>query len=148
MKNKTAFEITKSHTLSIAHRLRDHKEKCKNLHGHNYKVEYVFRRKNKHILGTNGMVIDFGIVKNMLIKKIEKRYDHSLFLQGGDLCVLDAQEMNIVRLYAAVTSENIAQLLLQEANNILWNYTKGTVFVSRVNVYESENNMASAILED
>lgn len=148
MKTENAtFEITKSHTLCIAHRLRDHKGKCKNLHGHNYKVEYVFRRKNKHVLGTNGMVIDFGTIKTILISKIEDRYDHSTFLQGSDLCQI-AEGMKVIRLYVPPTSEYIAGMLLQEANTFLWNHTKGAVFVSRVNVYESENNMASAILED
>jgi len=64
--------VTKIFTFEAAHHLPFHKGKCKNLHGHTYKLEVT-------VSGTrdiNGLVIDFGDLKKIVSEKIIEKYDH------------------------------------------------------------------------
>jgi 6-pyruvoyltetrahydropterin/6-carboxytetrahydropterin synthase len=67
------FEITVHSHFSGAHRLRYLHGKCEELHGHNWKVE-VSVVSNR--LGKEGVVIDFGILKQK-VEKILKPLDHT-----------------------------------------------------------------------
>jgi len=67
------FKLSVTQTFSAAHFLRNYKGKCKNLHGHNWKVELILKSKN---LNKIGMVKDFKEIKNKL-KSILKQFDHT-----------------------------------------------------------------------
>jgi 6-pyruvoyltetrahydropterin/6-carboxytetrahydropterin synthase len=67
------FEITVHSHFSGAHRLRYLHGKCEELHGHNWKVE-VSVVSNR--LGKEGVVIDFGILKQK-VEKVLKLLDHT-----------------------------------------------------------------------
>ena len=54
------YEIKVVTGFAAAHNLRNFRGKCENLHGHNWKVEVVFRGTR---LDEGGMLIDFGEVK-------------------------------------------------------------------------------------
>lgn len=64
--------VSKEFTFDAAHHLHDYEGKCKNLHGHTYRV----------ILGVSGftngrgLVIDFGEIKEIWKEKIEIYLDH------------------------------------------------------------------------
>lgn len=65
--------LTKEFTFCGAHKLKWHQGKCKNLHGHTYKMQVSV----KGVPNKNGIIIDFAdldkIVKSIVIEKI----DHS-----------------------------------------------------------------------
>jgi 6-pyruvoyltetrahydropterin/6-carboxytetrahydropterin synthase len=70
----TMFEIKIESSFSGAHRLRDYKGQCENLHGHNWKVE-VFVASPE--VGKNGMVLDFRELKDAtqaVLETIDHRY--------------------------------------------------------------------------
>jgi 6-pyruvoyltetrahydropterin/6-carboxytetrahydropterin synthase len=58
--------VTRKFEVCIAHWLKDHPGKCKDLHGHNFQVEVTVTGN----LNKNGMIVDFselkGIVQNVL----------------------------------------------------------------------------------
>lgn len=64
--------VSKEFTFDAAHHLHQYEGKCKNLHGHTYRV----------ILGVSGytdergLVIDFGDIKDIWKQKIEIHLDH------------------------------------------------------------------------
>jgi 6-pyruvoyltetrahydropterin/6-carboxytetrahydropterin synthase len=58
--------------FAAAHFLSHYQGKCENLHGHNYRVRLRARGKN---LDEGGMLIDFGIVKEIL-REITGELDH------------------------------------------------------------------------
>ncbi|HDM22763.1 MAG TPA: 6-carboxytetrahydropterin synthase, partial [Methanomicrobia archaeon] len=62
---------SKQSFFDAAHRIPDHSGKCKNLHGHTYKLIVTMEGEVK-----DGMVIDFEDMKNIVDPVIEK-YDHS-----------------------------------------------------------------------
>lgn len=78
--------ITKTIEIDMGHRIPNHKSKCKNLHGHRYKIEVGVDDKiiSKKGNSSEGMVIDFGDLKNMLMEVIDKGFDHSFMVSESD----------------------------------------------------------------
>jgi 6-pyruvoyltetrahydropterin/6-carboxytetrahydropterin synthase len=69
------LSVTKIMEFEAAHRLEGHKGKCKNLHGHRYKLECtVGIADNYHLF--EGMVIDFGDLKETMKEMVDKYFDH------------------------------------------------------------------------
>ena len=95
---QSMITVSKTTKLCIAHRLMFHKGKCKNLHGHNYKVTATFCAES--FSTEEGMVIDFGTVKNTVFKMLDDAYDHTTFLYDKDP-LADVLESNGVRVAPA-----------------------------------------------
>lgn len=69
------FEITKKAGFSAAHYLRGYNGPCARLHGHNWTVEVVIRRKT---LDDMGMLIDFMDLQKELDVLLEMVDHHNL----------------------------------------------------------------------
>lgn len=79
-----------------AHRLAFHKGKCKNLHGHTYKLQAAFQAApDEPVVGENGMICDFGDVKGM-VRDIVSEWDHALIVDEAD--AEEYREMKGIRL--------------------------------------------------
>jgi len=61
-------------SFAAAHQLPNHLGKCKNLHGHTWKLEVCFYGR----VNEDGMVIDFGLLKDLVNKTVIDLLDHSL----------------------------------------------------------------------
>ena len=57
------YELMVKGGFAAAHNLRDYKGKCEHVHGHNYTVELYIEKKETE---SNGLVLDFGIIKSRL----------------------------------------------------------------------------------
>ena len=66
----------------MAHALYGYNGLCKNIHGHSYRMWVTVKgnvlQKNNHT--KNGMVIDFGELKQIINDCIVDKYDHSFVL--------------------------------------------------------------------
>lgn len=71
--------VTKQIEIDMGHRVPNHKSKCKNLHGHRYKIEVGVDDKviNEKGVSDEGMVIDFSDLKEIMMIEIDSVYDHS-----------------------------------------------------------------------
>ncbi len=76
------MQITKQYHFEAAHRLEAHEGKCRNLHGHSYRVEVVFAGDIATEGPSSGMVVDFGAISSVL-NHIISDIDHKF------LCALD-----------------------------------------------------------
>ena len=70
----------------MGHRIPNHKNKCKNLHGHRYKLEInveggFIRRKSS---SSESMVLDFGDIKDITRREIKDRLDHAFMYWEKD----------------------------------------------------------------
>lgn len=84
--------ITKKIEIDMGHRVMNHKSKCKNLHGHRYIVEVGV---DDNIITTKGasdegMVIDFGDLKKIMIQEIDLYYDHGFIISKDDYQLMEA----------------------------------------------------------
>lgn len=76
------IRVTKQFNFESAHALWNYNGKCKNIHGHTYKLFVTVKGntiedKNSPKLG---MVIDFGDLKQIVKTKIVDVYDHAVIL--------------------------------------------------------------------
>ena len=78
--------ITKEIEIDMAHRVCFHKSKCRNLHGHRYKIEVGVDDKVKDGYGESdyGMVIDFSDLKQTMMDEIDEKFDHGAVFYVND----------------------------------------------------------------
>lgn len=72
--NTVPHTISKDFTFAAAHFIPDHPGKCRNMHGHNYRVRVYVRAESLDHLG---MVLDFSYLKQ-LMKETIGIYDHKV----------------------------------------------------------------------
>lgn len=80
MTNKV--RVTKEFDFEIAHALWNYDGHCSNLHGHSYKlfVTVIGQPSRETSDPKNGMVIDFGELKNIVQEEIVDPLDHAVIL--------------------------------------------------------------------
>jgi len=77
------------HDISTGHRVVGHENKCRHLHGHNYRIHFVCEaRPDCEQLDSIGRVIDFGVIKEKLCMWVENHWDHK-FLAWEEDPVMD-----------------------------------------------------------
>lgn len=77
---------TREIQFDAAHRVPNHSSKCRNLHGHRYKVQMSVGCVDLGKEGTSeeGMVLDFGFMKKLLMEEIHNVADHATLLYAKD----------------------------------------------------------------
>ena len=118
------FEVCIALSFGAAHRLRDYKGKCENLHGHNWKIKI---RVGCEELDKGGMVIDFNELKHSAKKVIEK-LDH--YYLNEDVPYF--REVN-------PSSENIAMYIFDQLEPMI----PASRRLLSVTVFESDNASAT-----
>ena len=122
----SVYELKIISQFAAAHQLRGFHGKCEQLHGHNWKVE-VFVSGNT--LGEDGLLIDFGAIKEATREAIEE-LDHKFL---NELAAFEKKNPS---------SENIARYIYDNLCNRLNN---DNVKVSRVSAWESDTACATYI---
>ncbi len=79
------IRVTKSFSFDMAHALLGYDGPCRNIHGHTYhfSVTLIGRPLQNNNSPKNGMVIDFGWIKDIVKATIISRFDHALVLNNG-----------------------------------------------------------------
>lgn len=78
------YVISKVIEFDAGHRVPLHESKCKNPHGHRYKVKATVRGELITEGPESGMVRDFGIIKELLTKRVHDVYDHGFMVYADD----------------------------------------------------------------
>jgi 6-pyruvoyltetrahydropterin/6-carboxytetrahydropterin synthase len=120
------FTLCVRDTFAAAHRLNSYHGKCEELHGHNFKVEALFRGET---IGSEGMLVDFAVLKGHL-KDVLSELDHKYI---NDIPFFKER---------ASSSEYLA-LYLYEALKEKVTEAGVAVAVYEVRVWESENAYAA-----
>ncbi|MEM5318617.1 6-carboxytetrahydropterin synthase [Paraburkholderia sp. JHI869] len=105
------LQAERFHDISCGHRVYGHEGKCKNLHGHNYRIHFVCEGAS---LDDLGRVIDFGVIKTLLCNWVEDHWDHRMLLWAEDpfYAYLRDIDASVVRVPFNPTAENMAQWLV------------------------------------
>ena len=64
--------VTRTFTFEAAHQLPWHDGKCRNLHGHSYRLEVTVEGP----IGPQGIVVDFADIKRVVERDVVDVYDH------------------------------------------------------------------------
>lgn len=108
------IRITKQFTFETAHALYGYDGKCKNIHGHSYKLDVTVI--GQPIADTSnvkcGMVIDFGDLKKIVKTEVVDVMDHAIVLNQHTPHIQLAEDLkktghNVVLVDYQPTSENM-----------------------------------------
>lgn len=107
--------VAKKFKWEAAHRLPWHAGKCKQLHGHSYKMIVEFEGEPNE----NGMIIDFNDIKNML-DPLVKQIDHATIISKNDIElkeIFEAKQWKYFLLPYDSTAENLCAFFLETIIN-------------------------------
>jgi len=132
-------EVSKEIEFDAGHRVPLHATKCKNPHGHRYRVV-------AHILGElitegpeSGMVRDFSVIKELLTIHAHDKYDHGFIVHESDEPIIklladNGWKMVITPFYP--TAECLAKAIFDDMKSELPN-------LFRIDVWETPTSKAS-----
>ncbi len=80
------FTVTKEIEFDAGHRVPNHKSKCRNPHGHRYRVIATVQGPlvETRYASDEGMVVDFGDLKDLMMTKIHDVFDHGFVVYDED----------------------------------------------------------------
>lgn len=95
--NKALVEVTKDIMVESCHKLYDYDGKCKNLHGHSYRISVTVRSTRDK----DGFVLDFKKLKQFLNLEVDKVIDHTLLNDSLPIKNTTAENMSVLFFYMA-----------------------------------------------
>lgn len=82
------------HDISCGHRVVGHENKCRHLHGHNYRIHFHCRAvENRKALDDVGRVIDFSVIKEQLCMWVEENWDHKFLAWTNDSVIYEISKV-------------------------------------------------------
>lgn len=88
------FIVSKEIEFDAGHRVPLHSSKCRNPHGHRYKVVANVAGELWVSGSSTGMVMDFGDIKRYLTELVHDVYDHGFIVQRSDDAMLTGLAMH------------------------------------------------------
>jgi 6-pyruvoyltetrahydropterin/6-carboxytetrahydropterin synthase len=128
------MKIAKEFRWEMGHRLPEHFGKCKNIHGHSYKMIVELSGE----VNAEGMVLDFYDLKK-IVNPIVEKLDHSFLVYSGDekiIAFLEKMDSKKVVVGFQSTVENITRYFLGEISK---NKFPSNISSLKVKVFETEN---------
>ena len=140
------YTVSKEIEFDAGHRVPNHRSKCRNPHGHRYRVQAVVEGPLGDEPGTSdeGMVVDFSDLKAALMK-LHDQFDHGFIVFNGDRDLLNVfvhapGDWKLVIVDYVPTAENIARFAYDFVDALMpWPECK----LVRVNVWETPTSIAS-----
>ncbi len=93
--------VTRSFTFEAAHQLPWHEGRCRNLHGHSYRLQVTVEGP----VGDSGIVIDFADIKSVVQREVIDRFDHQYL---NDLLDNPTAELIAAEVWKAVEAADLA----------------------------------------
>ena len=129
------YKVVKEIHFCYGHRLMNYNGKCAHPHGHNGKIEIELESK---ILDKRGMVFDFGEIKEIIQKWIDKELDHKMILKKGDPLVKILTDLGepYFEMNENPTAESLAKMIFEYARS-------KKLPISRVTFWETQSSSAT-----
>lgn len=141
--------LSKQFSFQMAHALAHYPGKCRNLHGHNYKlivtVTHSQATLDPELKGGNspvGMVMDFGQIKKLVEEVIIEPFDHALVVPH------DSPFQNIEGTKMVVTPfEPTSENLLLHFASLLSPHLPEGVRLHSLKLFETDSSAAELLLD-
>ena len=131
------MKVAKEFRWEMGHRLLEHFGKCKNIHGHSYKMIIEFEGE----LNESEMIIDFYDI-DRIIKPLIEKLDHAFMVNTKDKDVIDfLDKIKSKKLVVDFNStvENICNFILDEIKKFELPQNISSVMVR---IYETNEDYA------
>ncbi|MCU4189854.1 6-carboxytetrahydropterin synthase [Flavobacterium sp. HXWNR29] len=145
------IRITKQFNFETGHALYGYDGKCKNVHGHSYKLSVTVI--GRPITDTNnvkyGMVIDFGDLKKIVKEQIVDVFDHATVFNKNTPHIELANELqsrghDVILVDYQPTSEN----MVIDFSNKIKNLLPENIELHSLKLQETETSFAEWYAED
>jgi len=144
------IRVAKRFHFEMAHALFQYNGLCRNIHGHSYNLEVTLIGKSKQEPGhpKDGMVLDFGDIKEIVKTNIVDRYDHALMVNSlftdSQIEILKKTTNRIIVVDFQPTSENI----VADIATILQQLMPAGVSLFSIRLYETVTSYAEWFASD
>ncbi len=145
------IRITKIFTFETAHVLYNYDGKCKNMHGHSYKLFVTVKGTPINDINDvkNGMVVDFGDIKKIVKEEIVDVWDHAVLLNaltphkelGEDLA---HKGHKVIECNYQPTCENMLYEIAEKIKNKLPSHVQ----LAYLKLHETENSYGEWLAEE
>lgn len=145
------IRITKIFSFETAHVLYGYDGKCKNVHGHSYKLFVTLKGVPIDDIHheKNGMVMDFGDLKSIVKEEVVDVWDHAIMLNalsphqilGKDL---EKQGHKVIYCNYQPTCENMLYDIAKKIKSRLPNHVQ----LVYLKLHETENSYGEWLAED
>jgi 6-pyruvoyltetrahydropterin/6-carboxytetrahydropterin synthase len=149
------FGLKKYIEFDAGHRVPNHESKCRNPHGHRYRVTAHLTGQLITKVGDSeeGMVADFGHVKSILTEKVHDVLDHGFIVYHNDKILASlfknydddgpfVQGWNIIEFPYIPTAENIAKWVYEQIDGPLHEEYGDRIRLMCVEVQETPTSTA------
>lgn len=142
--------ITKEFQFEMAHALWKYDGKCKNIHGHTYilYVTIIGEPLNDPENPKNGMVMDFGDLKQIVKEHIFDTHDHFISINGNSPhAKLEFQKYNINNVQYKTYQPTCENMVIEFAE-IIKSHLPSNVKLHNVRLYETQTSYSEWFAED
>lgn len=147
------MQITRRLEFDAGHRIPAHQSQCRHLHGHRYALEVTLSGDVIHdaFSGSDGMVMDFGAVKEIARIHLVDKWDHAFLVSAADKAVVDFLEAlpdhKTVILDRVPTAENLARIAFDILEPLYRDVYGNHLRLERIRIYETPNCWADVLRE-
>ena len=145
------IRITKIFNFETAHVLYNYDGKCKNMHGHSYKLFVTVKGNPIRDLDhhKNGMVVDFGDIKKIVKEEIVDIWDHAVLVNGDSPHKLlgeslENQGHKVIFCKYQPTCENMLYDIASKIKSKLPSYVQ----LAYLKLHETENSYGEWLAEE
>ncbi len=144
------IRVTKEFGFETAHVLDNYDGKCKNIHGHSYKL-YVT------ILGEtisdpsnikNGMVMDFGDLKKIVNNLIIDNFDHALVINKSHYEKIGPIDNSVIERLFLTDYQPTCENMVYHFSKIIKPALPNNIKLKKIKLYETATSYAEWCEED
>jgi 6-pyruvoyltetrahydropterin/6-carboxytetrahydropterin synthase len=138
------LRLTRVFHFDMAHVLLNYPGKCKNIHGHTYKLEVTVKGApcNEESSPKKGMLIDFSDFKTLINNEIITVWDHALMIhQNSDTVLLNALKNNYEKIIV-VPFQPTTENMICELAAIITKILPTDLQLFSLRLYETEKSFA------
>ena len=146
----STIRITKEFKFEMAHALKGYDGPCKNIHGHSYELFVTVKGTpiNVSTSSSNGMVIDFRLLKNIVRENIIDDYDHALVLHKESAALIKDDSKELYGKLLAVDFQPTSENMLIHFAAILKNKLPSDIILYSLLLRETVTSFAEWYAED
>ena len=146
--------VTRQIEWDMGHRVTNHRSKCRNLHGHRYKMIVHVSGKliDKSGDSSEGMVIDFQDIKKIIVENIHDVLDHGFMVWQKDHILMDFFKKQPGFKYISVpfvpTAENIARWSFERLKPLFIDKFGTNLKLVEIQLWETPNSLVICCKKD
>ena len=137
------------HDFCAGHRVVGHENKCRHLHGHNYRVHF---HCSANALDSVGRVIDFSVIKSLLFELLEDNWDHNMLLWNKDplygnlVCIDNYTDKDISGINTQIIDDSVVSLPFNPTAENMASYL--LMIVGPLQLKGSEVTLVKVVIEE